>query len=165
MGTRAQPTCLLGRHRKRRLGHRTAPLRRGAAVLPWLRGRPAVAGVGLGLAVPVNEPTRKIIGALMTEGRFRRAYLGLAGGSRPLPPRLAKELDRESGVEVVQVVEGSPADHAGLRAEDLIVALDRSPVEGVDDVQRLMVGDAIGARVSASVVRGGRLIEIDLVPV
>src|ERR671934_315804 len=88
----------------------------------------AVAGVGLGLAVPVNAATRRIIGALMTEGRFRRAYLGLAGGSRPLPPKLAKELDRESGVEVVQVVEGSPADHAGLRAEDLIVALDRSPV-------------------------------------
>jgi serine protease Do len=124
----------------------------------------AVAGVGLGLAVPVNEPTRKIIGALMTEGRFRRAYVGLAGGSRPLPPKLAKELGRESGVEVVQVVEGSPADRAGLRAEDLIVALDRTPVEGVDDVQRLMVGDAIGARIGASVVREGRLIEIDLVP-
>ena len=124
----------------------------------------AVAGVGLGLAVPVNEPTRKIIGALMTEGRFRRAYVGFAGGSRPLPPKLAKELRREAGVEVVQVVEGSPADRAGLRAEDLIVALDRSPVEGVDDVQRLMVGDAIGARISASVVREGRLLEIELVP-
>src|SRR5213595_1892324 len=70
----------------------------------------AVAGVGLGLAVPVNEATRKIVGALMTEGRFRRAYVGFAGGSRPLPPKLAKELRREAGVEVVQVVEGSPAD-------------------------------------------------------
>jgi S1-C subfamily serine protease len=69
----------------------------------------AVAGVGLGLAVPVNDATRQIVGALMTEGRFRRAYLGIAGGSRPLPPRLARRLGRGSGVEVVQVVEGSPA--------------------------------------------------------
>ena len=69
----------------------------------------AVAGVGLGLAVPINETTRKIIGALMSEGRFRRAYLGIAGGPRPLPPRLARELGRETGVEIVEVVEGSPA--------------------------------------------------------
>src|SRR5213596_962796 len=81
----------------------------------------AVAGVGLGLAVPINVATRKIVAALMSEGRFRRAYLGLALGSRPLPPRLARRLGRESGVEVVQVVEGSPAAKAGLRPEDLVV--------------------------------------------
>src|SRR5205814_480609 len=83
----------------------------------------AVAGVGLGLAVPVNEATRTIVGALMTEGRFRRAYLGIAGGTRPLPPRLAARLQQDSGVEVVEVVEGSPAAQAGLRPEDLIVEL------------------------------------------
>src|SRR5205807_3005640 len=66
----------------------------------------AVAGVGLGLAVPINTATRRIIAALMTEGRFRRAYLGIAGGPRPLPPRLARTLGRASGVEIVQVVEG-----------------------------------------------------------
>src|SRR6266446_4039622 len=76
----------------------------------------AVAGVGLGLAVPINATTRKIVGALMSEGRFRRAYIGIAGGSRPLPPRLAATLERQTGIEVVQVVEGSPADRAGLRA-------------------------------------------------
>src|SRR5918911_1481604 len=74
----------------------------------------AVAGVGLGLAVPVNEATRAIVGSLMTEGRFRRAYLGIAGGSRPLPPRVARRLGRETGVEVVQVAEDSPAAAAGL---------------------------------------------------
>src|SRR5438105_10883563 len=72
----------------------------------------AVAGVGLGLAVPINEATRKILAALMTEGRFRRAYLGIAGGPRPLPPRLARELEQPSGVEVVEVIEGSPAARA-----------------------------------------------------
>ena len=106
----------------------------------------AVAGVGLGLAVPINATTRKIVGALMTEGRFTRAYLGIAGGSRPLPPRLARELGRTACVEVVEVVEGSPAAQAGLRPEDLIVEVAGAPVEGVDDLQRLMAAELIGAR-------------------
>src|SRR3954449_5226303 len=88
----------------------------------------AVAGVGLGLAVPINQATRTIVGALMTEGRFRRAYLGIAGGTRPLPPRVASRLRRASGVEVVEVVDGSPAAQAGLRPEDLIVELNGIPV-------------------------------------
>jgi serine protease Do len=125
----------------------------------------AVAGVGLGLAVPVNDVTRRIIGALMREGRFTRAYIGIAGGSRPLPPRLARELARTAGVEVVEVVEGSPAAKAGLRPEDLIVSVAGTPVEGADDLQRLMVGELIGERVEATVVREGRTVTIDLVPV
>jgi serine protease Do len=125
----------------------------------------AVAGVGLGLAVPVNAATRTIVAALMTEGRFRRAYLGIAGGTRPLPPRLASQLNRARGVEVVEVVEGSPAAHAGLRPEDLIVELNGIPVEAVDDVQRLMVGDLIGVAVRARVLRDGEERELELVPV
>jgi serine protease Do len=125
----------------------------------------AVAGVGLGLAVPINQATRTIIGALMTEGRFRRAYLGIAGGTRPLPPRMASRLGRSSGVEVVEVVEGSPAAQAGLRAEDLIIELNGVPVETVDDIQRVMVGDLIGAPVHARVLREGSERELDLVPV
>src|ERR671937_2084119 len=125
---------------------------------------PAVAGVGLGLAVPINDATRKIVGALMTEGRFRRAYLGIAGGSRPLPPRLARSLGREAGVEIVQVVEGSPAAKAGLRPEDLIVELGGTPVSGVLDIQRLMVGERIGARVPIKILREGRELELELVP-
>src|SRR5213078_3794691 len=97
----------------------------------------AVAGVGLGLAVPINAATRKIVGALMSEGRFRRAYLGIAGGERPLPPRLARRLGRPRGIEVVEVVEGSPAARAGLRAEDLIVSVDGEPVQKVEHLQRL----------------------------
>jgi S1-C subfamily serine protease len=124
----------------------------------------AVAGVGLGLAVPINAATRQIVGALMTEGRFRRAYLGIAGGSRPLPPRLARRLGRGSGVEIVQVVDGSPADAAGMRPEDLIVELDGAAVADVADIQRLMVVEKIGARVPVRVLREGRELELSLVP-
>jgi S1-C subfamily serine protease len=125
----------------------------------------AVAGIGLGLAVPINTATRRIVGSLMTEGRFRRAYIGIAGGERPLPPRLALELGRPRGVEVVEVVDGSPAAVAGLRAEDLIVAVNGEPVQRVDHVQRLMIGDLIGERVVLDVIRGGRELTVELEPV
>jgi serine protease Do len=124
----------------------------------------AVAGMGLGLAVPINEATRRIVAALMTDGRFRRAYLGVAGGTRPLPPRLARQLEREAGFEVVQVVEDTPAARAGLRAEDVIVSLDGNAIERVDDLQRLMAGDLIGTAVTLTVVRGGEVLRLPLVP-
>jgi S1-C subfamily serine protease len=101
----------------------------------------------------------------MREGRFTRAYIGIAGGSRPLPPRLARELGRTACVEVVEVVEGSPAALAGLRPEDMIVAVEDTPVEGVDDLQRLMAGELIGSRVPATVVRDGVSLTVELVPV
>jgi serine protease Do len=125
----------------------------------------AVAGVGLGLAVPINATTRKIIAALMTDGRVRRSYLGIAFGPRPLPPRLARELGREQCVEVVEVVEGSPAATAGVRPEDLVVELDGVSVERVDDLQRLMVGELIGRSVNVTLVREGRTLAVELVPV
>src|SRR5205809_7295946 len=124
----------------------------------------AVAGVGLGLAVPINAATRRILGALMAEGRFRRAYLGIAGGPRPLPPRLAREIGRKSGVQIAQVVAGSTADLAWMRVEDLIVELEGTPIESMDDLQRVVVGEVIGRAVRAKVVRGGRERELELVP-
>src|SRR5918999_538418 len=124
----------------------------------------AVAGIGLGLAVPVDTTTRSIIAALMTEGSFRRAYLGIAGGPRPLPPRLATRLGRRGAVEIVEIVEDSPAASAGLRPEDLIIEVNGAPVEDVNDLQRLMVADLIGSKVVATVVRGGREQEVTLVP-
>jgi S1-C subfamily serine protease len=124
----------------------------------------AVAGIGLGLAVPINATTRRVIGALMTEGRVRRAYLGVAGGTRPLPPRIARSLGRRTCVEVVEVAPGSPAESAGLRAEDLIVAVGEEPVETVTDLQRLMVAELIDSAVALSLIRQGRPLEVELVP-
>ena len=125
----------------------------------------AVAGVGLGLAVPINAASRKIIAALMTEGRFRRAYIGIALGARPLPPLLARQLGRSGGVEVVEVAGGGPAERAGLRPEDLIVEIDGTAIETVDDLQRLMVGELIDRAVQLRVVRRGTLLDVELTPV
>jgi S1-C subfamily serine protease len=122
-------------------------------------------GQGLGLAVPVNATTRGIMSALMSEGRVRRAYLGIAGGSRPLPPRAATATGRERGIEVLTIVDGSPASRAGLRPEDLILGVDGSPVTNVGDLQRLMTGDRIGRTVPVEVFRRGRVETVDVVPV
>ena len=125
----------------------------------------AVAGVGLGLAVPINFATRQIVGSLMREGRVRRAYIGIAGGPRPLPPHARVKLGRDSGVEVVEVAPGAPAERAGLRPEDLIVELDGQGVEQVHEVQRLMIDSAIGRQMPLKVLRGERLIDLELSPV
>ncbi|HET9739621.1 MAG TPA: trypsin-like peptidase domain-containing protein [Solirubrobacteraceae bacterium] len=124
----------------------------------------AVAGVGLGLAVPVNATTRRIVSALMREGRVRRAWIGIAGGARPLPPRVAATLGRDRAIEVVEVVDGSPAAAAGLRPEDLVVAVDGLPVRGVDDLQRLMTEERIDIRCSLEIVREGRARTVALTP-
>ena len=114
-----------------------------------------MAGVGLGLAVPINDATRKVIGDLMNHGRVRRAYLGIAGGPRPLPARARRERAQATGVEILEVMADSPAQAAGLRPEDLIVELAGVRTEGVEDIQRLMVADLIGADVDILVLRAG----------
>jgi S1-C subfamily serine protease len=124
----------------------------------------AVAGVGLGLAVPINEATRRIVAALMADGRVRRAWLGVAVGPRPLPPRVAGRLDRDRAIEVIEIVEGSPADQAGLRPEDLLIELDGVPLTATDDLQRLMTVERIDESVKATVVREGEMRAITLVP-
>jgi S1-C subfamily serine protease len=124
----------------------------------------AVAGIGLGLAVPINATTRGIVATLMREGRVRRAWMGIAGGARPLPPRVAAAVGRDRAIEVVEVIAGSPAAVAGLRAEDLIVAVDGVPVNGVDDLQRLMTGERIGVPVEVTVYRDGATRATRLVP-
>ena len=124
----------------------------------------ALAGVGLGLAVPINAATRRIVSELMTTGRVRRAFVGIAGGDRPLPPAVRLQVGRPSGVEVISVDPDGPAAAAGIRPEDLIVAVDGRPVERMDDLLRLMGGDAVGIAVTLGIVRAGRPIEVALVP-
>jgi serine protease Do len=124
----------------------------------------AVAGVGLGLAVPINETTQRVVSSLMADGRVRRAYLGIAGGPRPVPPSARATAAADTCIEVVEVVDGSPAGRAGLRAEDLILAVDGEPTARVEDLQRLMVADLIGVPVKMLVLRTGRTQEIELIP-
>ena len=124
----------------------------------------AVAGIGLGLAVPIDAATLRIVSALLADGRVRRAYLGIAGGPRPLPPRLARSLSREAAIEVVEVVPGSPAADAGVKPEDLILAVDGEPVADVSALQRLMGAERIGVPLAFSIVRNGRERDLQLVP-
>ncbi len=100
----------------------------------------------------------------MREGRVRRAWIGIAGGARPVPPRTAAAIGRQRAVEVVEVIEDSPAAHAGIRPEDLIVAIDGLPVHGVDDLQRLLGSERIGVAVTLEVFRDGTRREIALRP-
>jgi len=121
-------------------------------------------GQGLGLAVPLDHATMAIIGALVTNGRVDRAELGLSGGSRALPPRVADRLGRRRGVEVTSVLAGGPAAQAGVRPEDIVVALDGQPVEAVTDLQRLLTGDRAGRTIEAQLVRGGEVLAVAVIP-
>jgi S1-C subfamily serine protease len=124
----------------------------------------AVAGIGVGLAVPVNRTTKGIVGSLMREGRVRRAYLGVAGATRPLAPRWAERVGRRGGIEVVEVVTGSPADAAGLRRGDIVIEVDGSPVADPGDLQRLLVGAAIDRFLVLRVLRGQSLLTLTAIP-
>ena len=124
----------------------------------------AVAGVGLGLAIPIDAHTRRILSALMQGRRVRRAYLGVAGGARPLPPRVAARLGRDRAIEVVEVIEGSPAARAGIVPEDLLVDASGEHLRSVEDLQRLMTEDLIGREIELTVVRGGEERRIAITP-
>jgi S1-C subfamily serine protease len=124
----------------------------------------AVAGVGLGLAVPIDGTTRRILNALNSEGRVRRGYLGIAGGSQPLPVAAAERLGRKGAIGVMEVVEGSPAAKAGLKAADLIVEVAGQPVSKAKDLQGHMIGAAIGKPLEIEVLRDGRLVRITAIP-
>ncbi len=124
----------------------------------------AVAGMGLGLAVPINATTLRIVAALMKEGRVRRAYIGIAGATRPLAPHVADRVGYRAGIEVVEVVEKSPAARAGLRLSDIIVAVDGQPVQAAGDLQRLMVAEAIGRPAAFRIFRDGAIVSLTAFP-
>ena len=124
----------------------------------------AVAGVGVGLAIPINGITRQIVAALMAEGRVRRAYLGLAGTPAPLPPPVATRLNQKTGMRVEQVVAAGPAAKAGLRAGDLLISANGEPVASAQSLQRLMLGDAIGQPLALTVLRSEALVDVIATP-
>jgi len=125
----------------------------------------AVAGIGLGLAVPIDASTRRILDSLIADGRVRRAFLGIVGGTRPLAAAMAARLGRRRGLEVVQIMDQSPAATTGLRVGDIVVELDGVPIEGVADLQRRLLGDAVGRRIDVRVERGGELYSMSISPV
>lgn len=122
----------------------------------------AVAGVGLGLAVPINRTTRVILNALASQGRVRRGYLGIAGGTRALSQAATSALDQNAGIAVQDVLAGSPASAAGIRAGDIIVEVDGKPVSRAGDLQALMVTSAIGAAVEVRALRDGSTITLQI---
>jgi S1-C subfamily serine protease len=124
----------------------------------------AVAGVGLGLAVPINSSTHKIIAALMHTGRVRRAWLGIAGAHVPVPRAIADKLGTANGLQVASVVAGSPAAEAGLRRGDIVVSVDGQHVVTATAIQRLMVEDAIARRIEMTVWRNGALVDVFVIP-
>ncbi|MEU7857148.1 trypsin-like peptidase domain-containing protein [Nonomuraea sp. NPDC049141] len=125
----------------------------------------AVAGVGVGLAVPVNSTTRAIIATLIKDGRVRRAYLGLVTSPAPLAEPLRRRTGQDTALRVVEVMPGSPADRAGLRAGDLVLSADRHPVGDAQSLQRLMFADAIGRPLPITVHRNGALVDVIAEPV
>ena len=124
----------------------------------------AVAGLGVGLAVPINETTQRIIGTLVTHGRVRRAWLGIASVQAPLPPALAAKTGRRRGLRVAQVLPGSPAADAGLRVDDVVLDASGQPIASSTALQQLMVEDAIGRRTEITVWRNGALVDVVAVP-
>jgi len=124
----------------------------------------AVAGTGLGLAVPINATTRRIVSALMHEGRVRRAYLGVVVSPSPVAPPWRDRLGRSTGLRVASVVAGGAADRAGLRAGDLLLSVGRSPVATAQDLQRMMFAEAIGRPMPITVMRNGALVDVIATP-
>ena len=121
-------------------------------------------GQGLGLAVPINAFTQTIVAQLISQGRVRRAFLGVAGGTRPLPPRSAAAVGHTHGFEVITVTPASAADRAGIRVEDVLVEIDGIPVRDASDLQALMVEQRIGTAIAVTLVRGGAARTVDIVP-
>lgn len=120
----------------------------------------AVAGVGLGLAIPVNDTAMRIIGSLIRSGKVRRAYLGLVATPAPLPDQLAERIGQRTGLRVVDVVLHSPAVRAGLHPGDLVLTAAGEPVRDARGLQRLMFAEAIGRPLEITVTRNGAMVDV-----
>ena len=124
----------------------------------------AVAGAGLGLAVPVNATSRRIVAALLKDGRVRRAFLGLVNTPVRLQPSAVVRTGHREGLLVVEVLAGSPAERAGLRPGDVLLSVGEKAVSNAESLQRLLFAEAIGIPLELSVLRDGAQIMIAAVP-
>jgi len=124
----------------------------------------AVAGAGLGLAVPINATTFRIVETLLRDGTVRRAYLGVVGTPAPVPADVAERHARHSGVRLAEVVAGSPAARAGLRPGDLVLDVNRHPVQDAQGIQKQLFDDAIGVPLPVTVLRNGAMVDVVAVP-
>jgi S1-C subfamily serine protease len=151
-----------------------ASLNPGNSGGPLVDARGAVIGVNTAVIVPAQgicfaiaaSTAERVAILLIREGRVRRAYLGIGGQTLELPRRIVRHFDlgRESGVRIETIESGSPAATSELARGDVIVALDGAPIANVDDLQRMLVGDAIGRRVEVRVVRRDRIVAVSVTP-
>lgn len=120
----------------------------------------AVAGVGLGMAVPINATTQRIIAALLHDGRVRRAYLGLVTSPVPVPRALRSRVGARRALRVTEVIPGSPASRAGLRRGDLVLTAGGHPVTEAQSLQRLLFTEAIGKPLAITVIRNDAMVDV-----
>ena len=106
------------------------------------------------------------MGELVTNGKVRRAYLGIAGQVRPLDRRVQRHfaLQTATAIEIVWVQEGGPARQAGLREGDLVLALNGQSIVSVDEIHRRLVGWPVGSLLSLTILRNGEQREVQIVP-
>ncbi len=141
-----------------------AALNPGNSGGPLVDSRGAVVGIntaiiqfaqGICFAVPVNT-VRWVVSLLIREGKVTRGYLGISGQTVPLPARVVRyfSLEHNSGVHVMSVAQGSPADMADLKEGDIIISLGNEDVSSVDDIHRLLTRDIIGKKIEMVVLRG-----------
>ena len=151
-----------------------AALNPGNSGGPLVNSRGEVIGVntaiiqaaqGICFAIAIN--TAKLIAArLIRDGRVRRSYVGIAGQTVPLLTRVVRyfSLSTETAVFVVSVERGSPAERAGIREGDLIVAFGEQPIRGIDDLLRLLTEDRVGKPVPLTALRGSERLTLSLTP-
>jgi S1-C subfamily serine protease len=151
-----------------------AALNPGNSGGPLVDSRGAVIGVntaiipgaqGICFATAIDT-VRAVVVQLLRDGRVRRGYLGLAGATVPLSRRLARhfELDNERAVRIESVEKSGPAAKAGVEVGDLIVRFAEQPVNGIDDLHRLLTGERIGGASVICVIRGARRLDLSVVP-
>ena len=124
----------------------------------------AIAGLGLGLAVPINRTTQRIIASLLKDGRVRRAYLGLVSTPIPLDASAVVRTGQKEGLRVVEVIAGSPAELSGLQPGDLVLRAQGRAVSSAESLQKLLFAEAIGEPFPLTVLRDGKTVQLMAVP-